>query len=69
MKADLANGVKPNEYLELALTDADKEKYGIQSRRTIARFLQKYLIDHKIPCEVKSFRRDGRDFFILTASR
>lgn len=68
LKADLDKGLKPKEALQVILTDGDKAKYGIQNRRTIARFLQKYLADHKLPYHLKSFRRDDMDFFVIQNS-
>jgi hypothetical protein len=66
LKADMdKRDLTPNEFLELALTDDDKEKYGITNRRTIARFLQKYIKDNKLKYTVKSFRREDKDFFIV----
>jgi hypothetical protein len=65
MKADLDKGVKLNEALGITLTEADRAKYRIQNRRTIARFLQKYLKGRKLPYTLNSFRQNGEDFFII----
>jgi hypothetical protein len=67
MKADLDRAdLKPNEYLQLSLNDEAKKEYGIVNRRTIARFIKKYLADNDLnKYTVKSFRREGKDFFIV----
>jgi hypothetical protein len=66
MKADIDKGLKPGEALQVVFTDRDKEKYDIKSRRTIARFVKKYLASHDFPYTVKSFeRRETGDFVIL----
>lgn len=69
MKADLDKGLKPNEALQVVLTDDDKKRYGINNRRSVVRFLQKYLTDHKLTYTVKSFRRDVGDFFVIQHPR
>lgn len=68
LKADIDKAdLKVNEYLELALSDADKEKYGIINRRSIARFIKKYLLSKGLnKYSVKSFRRENKDFFIVS---
>jgi hypothetical protein len=65
MRSDLEKGLKPKEALQITVTDQDKAKYGIQNRRSIARFLQKYLDANKLPYQLKSFHRDGMDFFLI----
>jgi hypothetical protein len=65
MKADLDRGLKSNEALQIVLTDADKAKYRIRNRLTIARFLKKYLATHKLPYIVRSFRRDLGDYIVV----
>lgn len=65
MKADLIKGLKPREVLQISLTDEDKERCGISNRRTIVRFLQKYLTDHKLPYALQSFRRNDLDYFVV----
>jgi hypothetical protein len=69
MRADLEKGLNSKEALQLVVTDEEKAKYGIQNRRTIARFLQKYLADHKLPYVLKSFRREQGDFFFIQNAR
>jgi hypothetical protein len=65
MKRDLDKGLKPNEALELVLTEDDKKKYSLTHRRTVTRFIQKYLRSHNIPYTFKSFRRDSGDYFLV----
>jgi hypothetical protein len=69
MRADLEKGLKPQEACSIVLTEEDEEKYGIHNRRTIARFLQKYLARHKLPYDLKSFHRDGIDHFLILNTR
>src|SRR5207244_1496302 len=58
LKADLDAGLKPFEARQISLTEEDKKKYRIKNRRTCARFVQKYLAEHKLPYAVKSFRAE-----------
>ncbi len=65
MKADIDTGLKPREALQVILTDADKAKYKIKNRRTVARFVQKYLDSKGLKYGVKTFRRDNGDFIVV----
>jgi len=65
MKADIDRGLKPQEALQAVLTPQDKEKYGIKNRRTIARFVKKYLAARGLDYGVKSFQREGQDWIIV----
>lgn len=65
MKVDIDKGLKPQTALQVQLTDADKLKYKIQNRRTIARFVKKYLDKAGLKYVVKSFRRDDQDFIVV----
>jgi len=66
MRADIEKGLKPSEALQVIFSEQDKEKYNIHNRRSIARFIQKYLRTRKLPYTVKSFeRRETGDFIIL----
>lgn len=58
MCADIEKGFKTNEALQLVLTDEDKEKYQIRNRRTVARFVRKYLKDRNLQFVVKSYHRN-----------
>jgi hypothetical protein len=49
----------------VVLTDEDKAKLRITSRRTVARFIQKYLVDHNLPYTFRSFRRELGDYFLV----
>ncbi len=63
MKADIDRGLKPNEALQIALTEEEKKQLGISNRRTIARFLQLYLAAKDLPCE--SFHREQLDHVLV----
>jgi len=65
LKADIDRGLKPNEACEVILTADDKKKYKIKNRRTVARFVKKYLDENGLKYGVKSFNRDGMDFIIV----
>ena|SRR5437867_3061604 len=65
MKADIDKGLAPDEALSAYLTDDDQVNYNIKSRRTVARFIQKYLAAHKRPYIVKSFTRDNNLHFLV----
>ena len=65
MKADIDKGLKPQAALQVQLTDADKEKYKIKNRHTIARLIKKYLNESELDYVVKSFRRDDQDFIVV----
>jgi hypothetical protein len=59
-------GLKANEALQLVMTDEDKRRHNIKNRRTVARFIAKYLRDKKLPFMLKSFHRDDMgDLFII----
>ncbi len=65
MKAALDAGLKPQEALEVVLTPADKKKYGLEHRRTVTRFIQKYVKALGQPYTVKSFERDMGTYFLV----
>jgi hypothetical protein len=66
MKTCLDEGLKPNEALQVVLSAEEKAKYRISNRRTVARFIQNYLNEHKLPYKLKSFAREGiGDFFSI----
>jgi hypothetical protein len=66
MRADIEKGLKANEALQLVMTDEDKRRHNIKNRRTVARFITKYLKDKKLPFILKSFHRDDiGDVFIV----
>ena len=66
MRADIDAGIAPGAWLHVALTDEELENLelttGTQGRRTIMRFIQKYIsgLDIKHPLTVKSFQKDGK---------
>lgn len=65
MKADIDRGLKPNEALQIALTEEEKKQLGISNRRTIARFVQRYLAAKDLPYVVKSFHREQLDHVLV----
>lgn len=65
MKVDLAKGLAQGEALQVLLTERDKQKYGIRTRISVARFLKKYIAAHNLPYKVRSFRRDEGDYVIV----
>jgi hypothetical protein len=65
MKTDIDRGLKPQEALQVVLTPEDKKKYRIKNRRTIARFIKKYLDSKGLKYGVKSFYRDGADYLVV----
>lgn len=67
MKTDLDKGLRRQEVLQLSLSDDDKIKYGLKSRRTIARFIRKYLRSRNLAYVVRSFRRDSKDYVLVQA--
>ena len=67
MRADIERGLKPGEVLQVLLTAEEKEQYNIKERRTVARFLKKFLDERNLPYTLKSFHRpDEGDFFIVS---
>ena len=66
MRADIEEGLKADEALQVVLTDEEKRKYKITNRLTVARFVRKYLEQRHLPYIVKSFHRDDMgDIFIV----
>lgn len=65
MKADIDKGLKPLEALQCALSPEDKKRYKISNRRTIARFVKRYLESKGLKYGVKSFNREGLDFIVV----
>jgi hypothetical protein len=73
LKKAIDAGLKPEskpgrddaEALVLKLTDAEKEAMGLTSRRTIARIVQKYILENGLKYRVRSFRHDDMDFIVV----
>ena len=65
MRADIDKGLKPNEALQVILTEEDKKKYRIKNRRNAARFVKKYVESRNLPYLVKSFHREGVGDFVV----
>jgi hypothetical protein len=64
-KAKLDKGLAPTEAIAIMLSDDDKANYGLKNRRTIARFIVKYLADHELPYTLKSFTEGTSDCFFI----
>jgi hypothetical protein len=62
MKADLDRGLSPQEAAQIGLTPEDKARYKITHRRTIARFVKKYIASKGLRYTIKSFQRGGVDY-------
>jgi hypothetical protein len=58
MRVDMDKGLKADEALQVVLTEEDKQRYKIKNRRTVARFVKKYIESKNLPYIVKSFHRD-----------
>lgn len=65
MKAAIDEGLKRAEAVEVILTDADKARYKLKHRRTVTRFIKKYVRSKKLAYSVKSFTRDMGDYFLV----
>lgn len=68
MKADLDKGLKPKETAKLELTEGDYARIGVSSKKTIYRFLLKYVKDNGLPYKVKSRQSQGRDFILISCA-
>jgi hypothetical protein len=65
MKADIDKGLKPMEALQVILTEEEKAKYKIKNRRSIARFIKKYLEAKGLSYNVRNFHRDEGEFIVV----
>lgn len=65
MQADIERGLKPRDALQVLFTKEDMEKYRITNRRTVARYLKKYLTTRKLPYGVKSFQLPNGGFVVM----
>lgn len=66
MKTCLDKGWKAKQSLQLTMTPEDMERFGLINRRSIVRFIQKYLEANGLEYTVKSFHRDDLDFVVVT---
>jgi hypothetical protein len=64
MRAALEKGLKPSEALSVYFAEADMLKYRITNRRTVARYVKKYLAAHKLPYKIKSFQSRAGGFHV-----
>ena len=66
MKSDIDKGLKPQEALQVVLTESEMAKYRITNRRTIARFVQNYLTERGLKYGVKSFQREVNEYIVVS---
>jgi hypothetical protein len=65
MKSDLDGGMKPGEVGMAVFDKKSQAKYRITNRRTIARYISKYVAENKLPYKIKSFAsRDTGTFYV-----
>lgn len=71
LKKAIDAGMTPGTVFQLLLTPKDMEEYGITNRRTIARFVQKYLssLNLSYPVKVVSFTRSENVFIVVKRER
>jgi hypothetical protein len=60
--AAMEKGLKPTEVLRVCFTEADMQKYRITNRRTVARYVRKYIDAHKLPYVMVSFQNPQGGF-------
>jgi hypothetical protein len=65
MKADLDKGLKPKDALVVTLTDDEMCNYGILNRRTVGRFLQRYVAARNLPYRVRVFNREATGWIVV----
>ncbi len=51
----LEQGLKPTEAVDVFFSEAEMRKYRITNRRTVARYVAKYIAANKLPYTIKSF--------------
>jgi hypothetical protein len=56
MKAEIDKGIAPGGAVHVIFTEADQQKYRIRNRRTVARFLQDYISEQKLPLKIRSYQ-------------
>jgi hypothetical protein len=66
MKTDLDKGIEPGGALMVTLEPQDQLEHRITNRRTVARYVKKYVATRNLPYKVKSFERAGV-FHVLVA--
>jgi hypothetical protein len=65
LKATLDKGLKLGESWVVTLTEEEKKKYRIKNRRTVARFVRKYVKEHEFPYAVRSFTLANGDYVVV----
>jgi hypothetical protein len=66
LKAAIDSELTPGEFVAVILTEEQKKEIGIAHRRTIARFIKKYVRARTLPYSIKSFTQDGMDHYYVT---
>lgn len=66
LRADL-KGLKRGESLQITFEERDYKRIGLKARRSVARFVQKYLEKQGHDYRVKTFYLDGKDFIVVSA--
>lgn len=69
MKSKLDRGLNPEEQILVTLTEEEKAKYRIKDRKTIMRFIRRYLRQNNFKYNFKTFNRDGADWFVIYEDR
>jgi hypothetical protein len=68
MKAALERGLLPTEALVVTLNPEDMQEYRISNRRTVSRFVQKYLSAHNLPYKLTSRQIGGGGFLVMVSN-
>jgi hypothetical protein len=68
LQAALDQQLKPGEVLMVSFTEDDMLKYRITNRRTVARYVKKYLAVRNLPYEVVSFQLRSGGFTVQVAN-
>lgn len=58
-------GIKPGESYQIKLSEEEKAAYGINNRRVIYRFLERYFSENTMPYQLRTFERDGFDYVVI----
>jgi hypothetical protein len=67
MKKDMDQGIKPEEALQIALSEADRNRIGVKNYRTVQRFVERYIASKSLPYKVSSSSQDnGMKYIVVT---
>lgn len=56
LKAEIDKGISPHTGIQMTLTEEDKQEYRIKNRRTITRFIEKYVKSKGLSYTVRGIR-------------